>query len=201
MADDLRAIIGAVLAGRLDLAVIELSLVDGETRLATERLPTHPGRFFCRAGHPLLAERDPTIGRILEFPFAGTRMPPRVAQDFLALAKAGAIDRDTGDYLPPVKVDSIAMVKDIVLESDAVAMAPLAFIGEEAAAGKLVPLAARVAWMQTGYGFVQLRDATLSPAAEAFKEAVRRVENEIAAADDPATAARGAAAGSARRRR
>ncbi|HEY5308477.1 MAG TPA: hypothetical protein VIK97_08220, partial [Casimicrobiaceae bacterium] len=54
---------------------------------------------------------------------------------------------------------------------------------EEVAAGKLVPLAARVAWMQTGYGFVHLRDTTLSPAAEAFKEAVWIEENQIAAAE------------------
>jgi len=189
MADDLRAIIGAVLAGRLDLAVIELTLVSGETRLATEPLPPHPGHFYCRAGHPLLAEKSPSLRRILEFPFAGTRMPPRVAHDFLELAKAGTIDRDTGDYLPPIKVDSIRMVQDVVLASDAVAAAPPAFIAEEVAMGKLVPLAVRVAWMQTGYGFVYLRDTKLSPAAEAFKEAVSKVENEIAAAEKRASGA------------
>jgi DNA-binding transcriptional LysR family regulator len=183
MADDLRLIIGAVLAGQLDLAVIELTLVSGEARLATEALPPHPGHFYCRAGHPLLAGPDPSLRQILEFPFAGTRMPPRVARDFLELAKDGTIDRDTGDYLPPIKVDSMRMVKDIVLASDAVAAAPLVFIAEEIAMGTLVPLAARVAWMQTGYGFVQLRDATLSPAAEAFKEAVWIEESQIAAAE------------------
>jgi hypothetical protein len=35
--------------------------------------------------------------------------------------------------------------------------------------------------MQTGYGFVSLRGTTLSPAAEAFREAVRRVEDEVIA--------------------
>jgi hypothetical protein len=52
----------------------------------------------------LLANKRPTFQQILKFPFVGTRMPPRVAKDFLELAKAGAIDPDTGDYLPPVKV-------------------------------------------------------------------------------------------------
>ena len=140
MTDDLRAIIDAVLAGKLDLAVIELSLAAGEPRLATEPLPAHPAHFYCRAGHPLLAEKDPTIEQILKFPLAGTRMPPRVAKDFLDLAKAGAIDPDTGDYLPPVKVDSIGMVKDVVLASDAVAVAPIAFIAEDVAQRTLVPL-------------------------------------------------------------
>ena len=191
MADDLRGIIVALLAGRLDLAVVELSLVAGEPRLVTEKLPAHPGCFYCRAGHPLLAESDPGIARILEFPFVGTRMPPRVAQSFLELARAGSIDRDTGDYLPPIKVDSIRMAKDIVLASDAVAVAPQAFIAEEIAAGRLVVLAARAAWMQTGYGFVALRGVLLSPAAEAFKDEMRRVEDEITAGDRDLRAAAG----------
>lgn len=189
MVDDLRAIIDALLAAKLDLAVIELSLVAGEPRLATEPLPSHRGCFYCRRGHPLLAEKNPAVKRILEFPFAGTRMPPRVAQDFLELAKAGTIDRDTGDYLPSIKVDSIGMVKDVVLASDAVAVAPMAFIAEEVAVGKLFPLPARADWMQTGYGFVHLRNAALSPAAEAFKEAVWTVESGIAAEEKRANEA------------
>jgi DNA-binding transcriptional LysR family regulator len=193
MADDLRAIIVALLAAKLDLAVMELSLVAGEPRLATQPLPPHQGFFYCRAGHPLLAEKNPSVRRILEFPFAGTRMPPRVAQDFLELAKSGAIDRDTGDFVPPIKIDSIRMMKDVVLASDAVAVAPMAFIAEEVAASRLVPLPARAPWMQTGYGFVSLSGAALSPVAEAFKEAVWIVENEIAAEE------RASVAGSARR--
>ena len=183
ISDDLRAIIDAVLAAKVDLAVIELSLAAGEPRLVTEPLPPHPACFYCRAGHPLLVDKDPTVERILQYPFVGTRMPPRVAKDFLELAKVGAIDPDTGDYLPPVKADSIGMVKDVVLASDAVAAAPIAFIAEEVALRKLVPLRARADWMQTGYGFVSLRGTTASPAADAFKDAVRRVEDQIIAAE------------------
>ncbi len=93
--------------------------------------------------------------------------------------KAGAIDRDTGDYVPPVRVDSIAMVKDVVLASDAVAAAPLAFIADDIASGRLVALRARAPWMQTAYGFVHLRDAALSPAADAFRKAMWTVERSI----------------------
>lgn len=182
MSDDLRTMVGAVLAGKLELAVLELSTVTGETRLATESLPSHAAHFYCRAGHPLLREKAPGIKAILAFPYVGTRLPPRVAQDFLELAQAGAIDRDTGDYLPAIKVDSIQMAKDIVLASDAVSGAPMSFIAEEVAQGRLVPFRARAPWMQTGYGFVQRRGVVLSPAAEAFKAAVRKVEADIAAA-------------------
>lgn len=175
---DLRDIVAAVISRSLDLAVIELSLVDGETRIATEALPQHPGHFYCRAGHPLAAEKSLTIERILAYPFAGTRMPRRVAESFLQLAKAGAIDPESGDYLPPVKVDSIRVAKDVVMRSDAVGAAPLSLIATEVAAGQLLALALRLPWMSTGYGFVYLRDRLLSPAAEAFMAEVRRIEGE-----------------------
>jgi DNA-binding transcriptional LysR family regulator len=200
MADDLRAMIRALLAGKLDLVVLELSIVAGEARLATEALPQHPACFYCRAGHPLLRDANPTVERILEFPLAGTRLPPRVALDFLALANAGSIDRDTGDYLPPIKVDSISMAKDVVLASDAIAMAPLGLIAEEIAAGTLVALNARPAWMHTGYGFAYPRDAVPSPAAEAFMAEVRGVEAGIAATEKRVGATRQPAAPGRRKR-
>ncbi len=185
---DLRTIVAAVIDRKLDLAVIELSLVEGETRIASEALPRHPAHFYCRAGHPLAAEMTLTIERILAFPFAGTRMPRRVAESFLQIAKAGAIDPDSGDYLPPIKVDSIRVAKDVVMQSDAVGAAPLSMIAAEVRSGQLVALALRLPWMSTGYGFIYLRDRMLSPAAEAFMTEVRHIETELAAEPQALTA-------------
>jgi DNA-binding transcriptional LysR family regulator len=175
---DLRALAVAVVDRKLDLAVLETSLVEAQPLVATEALPRHPGYFFCRAGHPLAGEKSLTVERILAYPFAGTRMPPRVAEDFLRIAKAGAIDPDSGDYLPPIKVDSISVAKDVVMRSDTVAVAPLAMISAELRAGRLAALPLQLPWMTTGYGFVYLRDRKLSPAAEALMAEVRRVEAE-----------------------
>jgi DNA-binding transcriptional LysR family regulator len=178
---DLREIVAALIEHRIDLAVLELSLVEGETRIAAEALPQHMGWFYCRAGHPLAGEKALTIERVLAFPFAGTRMPRRVGESFLQIARAGAIDPDSGDYLPPIKADSIRVVKDVVMHSDAVAVAPLAMIAAEVQEGRLLPLQLRMPWMSTGYGFVHLRERRLSPAAEAFMAEVRSVEAELVA--------------------
>jgi DNA-binding transcriptional LysR family regulator len=159
-----------------------------ELVIATEELPRHPGYFYCRAGHPLAAEKALTMERILAFPFAGTRMPRRVAERFLQIARAGAIDPDSGDYLPPIKVDSIRVAKDVVMQSDAVGAAPLSMIAPEVRSGHLVALPLRLPWMSTGYGFVYLRDRMLSPAAEAFMAEVRSVEAEQVAQSQALTA-------------
>ncbi|MCX7892072.1 MAG: LysR family transcriptional regulator [Burkholderiales bacterium] len=181
---DLRELGAALLEGKLDLVVAELSLAEGEPRIATEPLPAHAGVFYCRAGHPLLAEPAPALERVLAFPYAGTRLPPRIAKAFLALAKAGAIDPSTGDYLPPVKVDSIRTAREVVLASDAVSAAPLPLIAAEIDAGRLAALPLRLPWLKTGYGLVYLRDRPLSPAAEALAAEVRRVEAELVAETD-----------------
>lgn len=177
---DLRTIVEDLLGRRLDLAVIELSVVDGEARLAVEPLPEHPVYFYCRAGHPLLAEAAPGIEAILQFPFAGPRLPSRVAQSFYELARAGAIDPDTGDYLPPIKTDTLKIAKEVVLASDAIGAATPALIAADVAAGRLTTLSWRAAWLRTRYGVVYRRDHLLSPAAEAFLVELRAVEDEVA---------------------
>jgi len=76
-------------------------------------------------------------------------MVPRVAKAFLELAKAGAIDPDTGDYLPPIKVDSLRTAREVVMASDAVGTAPLALIAPDIKAGRLAGLPVRLPWMKT----------------------------------------------------
>ena len=183
--------IGALLAAKLDVAVVELTLVAGEPRLATEVLPPHPACFYCRAGHPLHAEQRPDRSSASWFPLwaRGCRRGSRRASS--SSRRAGSIDRDTGDYLPPIKVDSIRMAKDVVLAAmrsrwRRCPSSPTRSLPESSSRS-----AARAAWMQTGYGFVTLRGTALSPAAEAFKDEMRRVEDEIAAAERRTNGARG----------
>jgi len=173
---DLRSIIAALLDRRLDLAVIDCSMVDGEADIAVEALPEHEGRFFCRAGHPLVALERPSLAQVFAYPYVGTRLPQRVAAAFFEKARVGRFDALTGDYVPPIKVDSIAAAKDVVMKCDAVGAAPLAMIAPEVRAGQLCCLPLRFDWLRTQYGFAYLRARRLSPAALAFMAEVRSVE-------------------------
>ena len=174
-----RVMLQQVLAAKIDLAVVELSVAEQDPRLVTQPLPGHAATFFCRSGHPLLAEKAPTLERVFEFPLACTKLPARVAEMFYRLAPAGSIDPDTGDYLPPIMVDSIALAKAVVLSSDAVALSPLVLIAAEVRSGHLVTLPFRQPWLHTDYGFVYLRDRALSPATQAFMAEIEAVELEL----------------------
>jgi DNA-binding transcriptional LysR family regulator len=180
---DWRTIVGALLRGQLDLAVVELSAMALDARLITEALPTHRAAFFCRVDHPLLRDGPATLERIFEYPFVSPKLPPRVGAIFHRLAKAWAIDPDTGDYLPPVKADTLALAMSVVSSSDAIAVAPLCIVADQVRAGRFGLLPLRPPWLHTNYGFVHLKDRALSPAAQAFITEVRAVEAELVEAE------------------
>ncbi len=173
---DWRAIVAQVLGARLDLAVVELSAMERDPRLLTEPLPTHRGVFVCRVGHPLLEAKVTTVERLFEFPLVSPKLPPRVGAVFHRLAKVWAIDPETGDYLPPVRVDTLALAQAVVSSSDAIAIAPLCLVASDVQAGRIAMLPIRESWLHTNYGIVYLKDRTLSPASQAFVTEVRAVE-------------------------
>lgn len=176
---DLRTLVADLQRRRLDLAVIELSLVQAESTIATEALPEHVACFYCRSGHPLAQQAAPRLDAVLAYPYAGSRLPRRVNPDFLQRARAGRIDAETGDYLPPVMVASMQLAKQVVLNSDAVGAAPLALLAGEIRAGQLLPLPLRADWLHTQYGIAYLRERQLSPAALAFMAELRQVESGL----------------------
>lgn len=182
-----RSLVDGLLQSRLDIAIVELSIAENEARLHTESLPSHRAVFFCRAGHPLCKERAPGIERVFSFPFVCTSLPPRVARTFYQLARSGAIDAETGDYVPPLKVDNVALAKSIAMSSEAIGMAPRVLIEPEIAAARLVVLGVDAPWLHTNYGFAWLRGRSLTPAAHEFVAQVRAVEAELVEADRKAS--------------
>jgi DNA-binding transcriptional LysR family regulator len=182
-ASDLHTLPNDVLEGRLDLGVLELTLAECEPKLQTERLPSHRGVFYCRGGHPLAGKRQPDIADIFAFPYVGTRLPPRLAQSFQHIIPAGNIDKATGDFMPPVTTSALRIAREIVLHSDAISIGIRSQIAGELADGRLAVIDFHPPWLVTNYGFVYLRNRSLSPAAMAFMEEMRAVEAEISATD------------------
>ena len=176
---DWRVITQDLLGARLDVAVVDLRVLEHNPRLHTEALPQHEGVIFCAANHPLRKKKLLTIGDVFEFPFVSTKLPPHVARSFLQFVKVGAIDPATGDYVPPIKVDTIALTKSIVASSHAVGIAPLRFVADEVRSGSLAVLPLQQDWLHTNYGFAYLKDRMLSPASTAFITEVKAVEAEL----------------------
>jgi DNA-binding transcriptional LysR family regulator len=152
-----------ILDGRLDVAVAELSVARDDERLITEDLPRHKGLMFVRAGHPLAGKTSPDLTEVLEYPLVSSSLPKRV--------------RSLG---PPVRVDTLPLMRRIVIESDAVGLATPGQISHDIEAGTIVRLGIDLPWLHTDYGLIRLRRRTPSPATLVFMELMRQVERQLA---------------------
>jgi len=186
--EDWRGLAPKVLEAQLDLAVVEIGEYADHHELEVEALPGHHGVFICRTGHPLLKRREPTLAEVFAYPFAGTRLAPRVASFLVGHKTAGRVDEATGEYVPSIEINTIRMMIEAVLHSDAFGLVPLFTAIELGRDGRLASLPLRPPWLKTNYGFITLKQRTLSPAAEAFMNEVRLVEAELAAEESKALA-------------
>jgi DNA-binding transcriptional LysR family regulator len=152
----------------LEIAVAELSSTGGNMRLETEALPRHYARYICRAGHPLSQRTEISLEDTLQFPLASSSLPERF-----------------GNLRPTIRADTFQLVRDIVLNSNALGMAADCQIVEDVEQGLLVRLPIQLPWAHSNYGFIRLKGRTLSPAALAFMDAVREVEAEMVKAEAP----------------
>lgn len=179
MAAPWREVADAVTAGELDVAVVELSALQGTSRLTLDPLPRHPATVVCRPGHPLLAMSRLTTAKVFAFPFVGPRLPPRLGDLLGPAAPLFRRDPASGDVIPPLQVESIALAKKIVAAGDGIAALPRVLVATELASGQLAALRWRAPWLHTGYGFVYRKDRTLSPSAQAFMAEVRAIESDL----------------------
>jgi DNA-binding transcriptional LysR family regulator len=170
-----------VLNGELDVAVVDTSLADGDERLVVERLPEHPGRFYCRAGHPLTRQGEVTLSDVTRFPLAMSVLPRRLHE----LLGKGLVSMrpglPEGAVAAEYCVETPYLARRIVTESDAVGIALPSQIEREVDMGRMVALDVqpRPAWLKTSYGIVRLAHRTASPAAAEFMRVLREIENEI----------------------
>ena len=193
-----RAVTHAVAARQVDLGVAELSEALGNPALLTEVVGRPRAYFFCRAGHPLLQRAPVALADLLQFPWAGTRFPPRVTRSFPGeLGRAGRLDEATGDMIPAIELDVPMHLAAFARASDALVVGTLSLVEAALAAGQLVVVPTTAGPIAGEYGFIWLRHRSLSAAALAFMQAVREeerafVEREarLAAALTPKRAAR-----------
>lgn len=176
---DWSELIRRVVLGEFELAVADIGLAKHDDRLVAESMPQHMMSFFCRAGHPLAGRAALSVEELRKHPLVGTSLPPQMAA-LAAKNKMGMrANLPTGITAPEIRVDTFALARRIVMESDAVGGAVPSQIQDSVARGELVMLPLELPWLKTNYGIIRLANRTPSPAALAFMEILRDVEARI----------------------
>lgn len=175
-----RTVTNAVAEREVDLGVAELNDARENASLATEPLGDPRMRFFCRPQHPILARERITLPDLLAFPWAMTRLPPRLAA---ALPRsgvpAGQIDPRTGDLVPAIEIDVPIGLAGFAI-GDTLVPGLFSLLEREIESGTLSVVPTPDVLMRGDYGFIWRRHRTLSPAVRAFMQVVREEERLFA---------------------
>ncbi len=176
-----RTVTSAVGERQAELGIAELSDAVLDERLDTEAVGRHRARIFCRPGHPLLRKTRVSLATLFHFPWASTRIPRRVAAAFpRGGTRAGRLDEFSGDFIPAVETDVPMQIARLVKDTDVIAFGAFSMVEDELRAGRLAYLPAPRIDLRASYGFIFLRNRSLSPAAQAYMQAVRDEERACA---------------------
>lgn len=163
----------------LDLFVAETSTFEHEGDLVIEPLKPHPLFLVGRAGHPLAGRGGLAVSEFFDYPLAAmSRIPPRVLEPFRAAQRRSGNALAAARSFPAIQCGTLAVLKQVVLGSDAVMAALLPTVHEELERGQLTLLATEP-WLATRYGIVTLRNHPLNAAATRFRDFILDAEREI----------------------
>ena len=165
----------------LDFFVAETSTLHREPDLEVMPLPAeHPLYLVARAGHPLAGRGRVSIEDALEWPLATPgRVPPRVLDPLLSAHRTASKRIATARPLPSIECNSLATVKRVVANSNAITGTMLSCISSELESGRLV-LLSQEPWLHLQYGVTSLKGVPRAKVAERFLEFVLDAERDTA---------------------
>jgi DNA-binding transcriptional LysR family regulator len=154
--------------------------VRADDRFATEPVGQHRGRFFRHPGHPALQRGPVELAGLFEFPSVASRLPSRVPANLpQTCGRAGRVDALSGDFVPAIEIDAPLALAELLANSDALAIASLALMERDLEAGAVRPVPTTGISFHAAYGFIFLKDRSLTPAAQAYMQEVLAVEVDI----------------------
>ena len=175
-----RDVVRQVTAREVDLGLAELSGLQADDQFVTALVGQHRARLFCRPGHPVLQRAPVELAGLLEFPWVASRLPSRIAVNLpQPFGRAGRIDPLNGDFVPAIEIDVPLALADLLANSEALAIASLALMEQDLEAGTVALVPTTGISFQAAYGFIYLKDRSLTPAALAYMQQVLAVEADI----------------------
>lgn len=150
-------------AEELDFFLADIRDVPQDADLTIQTIMQQYGRFYVRAGHPLLAQAVIKPPAMTPFGIASVRLPVEIKQVFRQLLDVGA-----DAHLPiSVECDDVHLLKFIALNSDTVLASTDAAVHNEVKAGSLVALELQgMPPIYANMGVVSLKGRSFSPMAE-----------------------------------
>jgi DNA-binding transcriptional LysR family regulator len=154
---------------QLDIVVVDAHVLVDTEGLDIEWLAHLPVDFVCRAGHPLLQAPSRTLAEVCRYSVCCSPLSDVSARELIELfGPPGHPDR-----MLTMRSVSYDLLKDVVLETDAVMVTTLAVVGQELAEGRMQALGLMPRQVQGRYASITLKGRTPAPALELVREVAR----------------------------
>ncbi len=155
-------------ARAVDVVVAEMSEIAEQVDFESRPLAEHRLFVVCRAGHPLTLMPTRSAQDVFRFPMAGPLLPVAVFERLCELAPPPLRAAMRRQGALTVECDSSAVLKDVVMNSDAVSMMSPFMLEVELAAGRLVLLPDLDLGIRARFGAAWVAGRTVSSATAAF---------------------------------
>jgi DNA-binding transcriptional LysR family regulator len=167
-------------AREVDFFVAETSTLTQEADLEIEPMTTrHSIHLLGRADHPLAARAPVSTAEVLAYPFVTpSRLPPRVLEPLIAVQRSITRGKEASRAFPAVQTNSLATVKRLIAESDAVTGSILSCVRAELESGQFRLLGTEP-WLFLQYGVVSLKSRPWTRAARVMHELALEAERRM----------------------
>ncbi|MFO3722164.1 LysR family transcriptional regulator [Pseudomonas sp. HLMP] len=161
---------------QIEFFVDDIRPFEADPNFHTEPLTPRPGLFFCRPGHPLLAKDSLSTNDLFAYPLASALLVPGVRKRLANLS-------GRNDFTPHLQTEHLAVLRSVVLASDAIGSASEEAVAEDLATGRLVRLHWRnlppgLEVLSVRCGVVSRSGYRLSPAARAMIETLLQIDTQ-----------------------
>jgi DNA-binding transcriptional LysR family regulator len=179
-----RNLLALLEADKLDFFIADIRELLSSEQLAIDVMPEYPLGFYCRVGHPVLANVPLRPSDLLQYSVASYKLPDVSLAEF---TQALEFEGDVRSLMA-VQCDNMLMLERVALNSDLIVIGPQMAFREAIRERRLVEVRlTRSLKMMTHMGVVRMRDRMLAPGAEllismAFDELVSEQEATAAVA-------------------
>ena len=168
---------------QIEFFVDDIRPFEADPNFHTEPLNPRPGLFFCRPGHPLLAKDSLSTNDLFAYPLASALLAPGVRKRLANLS-------GRNDFTPHLQTEHLAVLRSVVLASDAIGTASEESVADDLSSGRLVRLHWRnlppgLEVLSVRCGVVSRSGYRLSPAARAMIETLIGLDQRTSPREQP----------------
>ena len=159
----------------IEFFVAETSELENSDNLEIIPFQSHPGFFYCRHDHPILAKETISLADCMQYSMIRPKLPKRISQ----IMKADINFQVNQEQRAFIECDNVGMSKKIVLNSLAIGIGTYAVVRNLLQDNSINIIPFHHQSFKTRHGIVKLKNHTLSPAAQEFIRILNQVEDEL----------------------